>query len=77
MSLLIMKTHRFLTLLYIGDTKATLVYTWYKIFPHYCIFCNIFCSEREKKESDENNIKMKKATRQRQERDETLLLLAT
>ena len=30
MSLLIMRTHSFFTLLYVGGTYARLVYTWYK-----------------------------------------------
>ena len=64
----------FFTLLYVGDTYARLVYTWYKnIFCMIAVLIVFFAVNRGKKESDENNIK----TRQQRDRDETVLLLAT
>ena len=42
-----------------------------KYFQHDCSTDSISCSKQEKKEYDENKIKMK----QRQDRDEPLLLL--
>ena len=55
---------------YIRKVSVHLVQTY---FLHDCSTDSISCSERGKKEYDENNIK----TRQRLNRDETVLLLAT
>ena len=64
----------FFNLLYVGGTYARLVYIWYKIIFRMIAVLTVFHAVNEKKkESDENNIKM----RQRLDRDETVLLLAT
>ena len=65
-----MITRFFLTLLYVGDTYARLVYTWYKnIFRTIAVFI-VFFAVNGGDESDENNTK----TRQQRDRDYTLLL---
>ena len=47
--LLIMRTHRFFTLLYVGGTYARLVYTWYKNILHIIVVLIVFLVENEKK----------------------------
>ena len=54
-------------------TYARLVYTWYKNIFRMIAVMIVFLAVNEKKEYDENSIK----TRQRRDRDETVLLLAT
>ena len=68
-----MRTLSYFTLLYVGYIYAMLVYTWYKNIFRMIAVLIVFLAVNKKKESDENNIK----TRQQQDRDETLLLLAT
>ena len=64
MSLLIMRTCRFLTLMYIGGTYALVVYIWYKNVFRMIAVLIVFCAANKKKEPDENSIK----TRQRLDR---------
>ena len=68
-----MRTCSFLTLLYVGSKSARLVYTCYKNISHMIAVPIVFLAVNKKKESDENNIKM----RQQWDIDEKVLLLAT
>ena len=72
-SLLIMITLSFFTILYKGGTNARLVYIWYKNISCTIAVLIVFLAANKKMESDEKNIR----TRQRLDRDETVLLLAT
>ena len=73
-SFLIMRTHSFFTLLYVWETYARLVYTWYRnIFRMIAVLIVSFELNKKRREYDKNNIK----TRQQRERDETVLLLET
>ena len=63
----------FFTLLYVGGTYARLVYTWYKNIFRMIAVLKILLAANKKKESDENNIKM----RQQIDIYETVLLVAT
>ena len=71
--LLITRTRGFFTLLYVGITYASLVYTWYKDISRTIAVLIVLLSVNKKKEYYKNNIK----TRQRQDRDETVLMLVT
>ena len=71
--LLIMSTRSFFTILYIGSTYTRLMYIWYKNISPVIAVLIVFLAGNEKKESEENNIK----TRQQQDIDEIVLLLAT
>ena len=71
--LLIMRNSSFLTFLYIGGTYARLVYTWYKNIFHVIAVLIVFLAVNENKVIWWKNAK----TRQRIDRDETVLLLAT
>ena len=71
-SLLIMIPPSFLTLLYVGGTYARLVYTWYKNISCMITVLIVFLPANKKKEYDE-----KIKTRQRLDRDDTVLLLET
>ena len=70
---LIMRTCSFLTLLYVRGTYTRLVYTWYNNIFRMIAVLIVFLAVNEKKESNENYIK----TRQRQDREKKVLLLAT
>ena len=72
--LLLMRTCSFLTLFYVGGTYARLVYTWYKNIFYMIAVLMVYPSENDKRQKwGDNNIK----TRQRQDRDDTVLLFAT
>ena len=69
-----MRTRSFLTLLYVGYTYASLVYTWYKIiFRMIAVLIVFLAANRGKKEYYKNNIK----TRQLIDRYKAVLLLET
>ena len=71
-SLLIMRNDSFYSPVRRGYIRKVSVHFVQKCFLRDFSTGSIYYSEQTKKESDENNIK----TRQRQDRDETVLLLA-